>query len=145
MVNRQFQIVIADDDHDDQYFMQQAIKRSKISHKIISVYDGEELLELLHEDKEVTRQIDLIIMDINMPRITGIEALTKIRSEQQFEHIPIVIMSSLVDQAERENIISLGTNAFFKNPLDILELDNIFEEISTSVLHLSRKRSSLLE
>jgi CheY-like chemotaxis protein len=136
MKNRQFHIIIADDDLDDQFFLQQAIRCSKINHRITTVFSGEELLNLLSDDKEKTRLTDLIILDINMPLLGGIEALSKIKSDLLLERIPVVMFSSASDESSRQRCINIGASAFFTKPNDTGELDNIFEEIITNILRV---------
>lgn len=135
MVNRHFQIVIADDDKDDQLFFEEAVKLSDLSCEITSFYDGSTVLEYLHNKVDPKKQKlpDLIILDINMPHINGIEVLSTIKSDTSLKGIPVYMLSTTKEESTQRQCKGLGAIDFFTKPDDMSGLIGIVENIFASV------------
>lgn len=107
-----FRILIADDDEDDYFIIREAFNELT-AHDITYVSDGQQLLEFL--DLQVTQRRklpDLILLDINMPKIDGIRALESIKSSQALNRIPIVMYSTSHDPEQKRACRKLGANGF---------------------------------
>jgi len=91
---KQCLILCADDDPDDQLHMMETIREIDPSIKLLSVSDGKEALYLLQTFKEANVLPDLIILDINMPRMDGKQALAKIKKDPILKQIPAVLFST---------------------------------------------------
>lgn len=98
-------IIYAEDDEDDQEFFQVALKDSKLNAALTIVPDGHQLLMHLG-----TNMPDIIFLDINMPVLNGIECLKKIREQDQFENVPVVILSTSSYQVDE--LFNKGANIF---------------------------------
>ncbi len=81
--------------------------------EIIPVSDGMEALEKLPQNN-----IDLVITDLNMPNVDGFELISRIRSNEQYSDIPIIILSSLSSQDEVKRGLSIGANSYLVKPFD---------------------------
>ncbi len=90
--NAPLNILLADDDEDEQYFFEIAFKESPIGTNLNTVYDGVYLMEYLNQHLESLP--DVIFLDINMPRKSGLECLIEIKSNEKLKLIPIVVYSS---------------------------------------------------
>ncbi|MCS7052671.1 MAG: response regulator [Ignavibacterium sp.] len=88
---------------------------------IICASDGMEALELLPNDK-----VDLIITDLNMPNIDGFNLIERIRSNENYQNTPIIVMSNLSDSEDIERAMQLGANSYIIKPFD---QKNIINEI----------------
>jgi CheY-like chemotaxis protein len=125
-----YSIVIADDDEDDHFFLQEAISKYSTGHKITSVYNGQQLIELLNKQHEEGKgQADFVILDLNMPLVDGFQALTKIRSLANLQDIPVYVFSTSKDQATVIKAKKLGATEYFPKPTDMRRLRGIVEEI----------------
>ena len=91
-------ILMADDDKDDQLLTQEALQESRVNNTLILVNDGVELLEYLRGEGQFKDQEhiwpSLILLDLNMPRMDGREALAKIKADPRLRRIPVVILTT---------------------------------------------------
>jgi CheY-like chemotaxis protein len=111
---KQITILMADDDHDDCLLTREALQEAQLSSELVSVGDGEELLQYLrregrYEDPALSPRPGLILLDLNMPRKDGREALREIKADPQLRSIPVVVMTT--SQAEQDILQSYGLGA----------------------------------
>jgi DNA-binding response OmpR family regulator len=147
MVNRHFQVIIADDDRDDHFFLEQALKLSGFSSDITSMYSGTELLQYLddclkHNPKAFALP-DVIILDINMPNMNGIETLTEIKLNEILKNIPVFMLSTSRGDNEYTTSMKLGARGFFTKPGNINELKCIVENVFSSLLQSAQPVGSV--
>ena len=115
-------IVLAEDDPDDRMLTRRAIVESRLSADVTTVKNGEELMQYLNQGRgddtqEKATRPDLILLDLNMPRMDGREALRKIKSDAYLRQIPVVVLTT--SEAEQDVVQSydLGVNAFVTKPV----------------------------
>lgn len=114
-------LLVADDDDDDQFLIKEAIEASVCSCQLRFVRDGEELMDYLKHrgqfvDKDDSRPPDLILLDLNMPRKDGREALKDIKIDPSLRRIPIVILTTSDSQEDISLAYELGANSFIIKP-----------------------------
>ncbi|WP_373531242.1 response regulator [Vampirovibrio sp.] len=112
---------MADDDPDDQLMACEALAHSCPPSQVFCVGDGEELLDFLYnrgiyQNKE-TVMPDLILLDLNMPRKNGIEALKEIKSDPDLKHLPIVVLTTSKEEEDIYRTYDLGVNSFITKPI----------------------------
>ena len=115
-------ILVADDDSDDREMIGDALKESRILNEVNFVHDGEELLDyLLHrgkyDDENKYPSPGLVLLDLNMPKMDGREALKEIKSHPKLRSIPIVILSTSKAQEDIYRTYNLGVNSFITKPV----------------------------
>jgi two-component system, response regulator len=136
-----FNFVIADDDHDDQLMLQKAIWGNNAHHKITSVYNGKQLIQFLSGEGAYKNCIephpDCIFLDLNMPLISGPEALKQIRSKPALDNIKIYIISTANNAAEKEKLKMLGVNGFIVKEADEEKLQLAINVILLNLLRVS--------
>ena len=113
-------ILMADDDDDDYLLTKKALKESKLLNTLIRVSDGEELLDYLNERgdyKEGTVRPGVILLDLNMPRKDGREALKEIKSNPKLQNIPNVIFTTSKAEEDIYRSYQLGSNSFITKPV----------------------------
>ncbi len=113
---------MADDDPDDRELTRDALAASRLSNPLHFVSDGEELLEFLkHEGRYgqvgAAPRPGLILLDLNMPRMDGREALRAIKSDPQFRMIPVVILTTSSAEEDVFRSYALGANSFITKPV----------------------------
>ena len=128
-----YEIIVADDDTDDQYLIREAIQQSGISGNVTPVYNGLQLLDLLHckgiyKDHE-PRKPHLIILDLNMPVLEGSAALENIKSDNSLKDIPVYILSTSTHKSDIEKCKTLGANEFYPKPYQFGKLKLIIEDM----------------
>jgi CheY-like chemotaxis protein len=87
-------ILLVDDDPDDREALREALRMAGSDHEIIEAHDGEEALNLLREMKDSDTLPSLIVLDINMPRVDGKQALVAIQSDPNLSALPVVVLST---------------------------------------------------
>ena len=114
-------ILLVDDDDDDLLLAQRALDKSELPHKAYTVHNGVELLEYLRREKdysETTAPVpDLILLDLNMPKKNGVEALADIRADAALRHIPVVLFTTSGAQQDILTCYQLGANSYIKKPI----------------------------
>lgn len=127
-------ILLAEDDPDDSYLIGEALDESNLKHKLYIVENGEELLDYLYNRGKYTDQEEwprpgLILLDLNMPRKDGREALGEIKSDPDLRRIPIVALTT--SQAE-EDIVSTynwGISGYITKPMDFTALLEVMRSL----------------
>ncbi len=128
-----FNVLIADDDIDDQFFFNKALKEISISTKLTTVYDGEELMMYLSENME--QLPDVLFLDINMPRKNGVECLAEIRQSKKLKHLFVVMFSTFYsryidyEQEMIEKVKEIGVDDFIRKPHDYGQLKQIIHKV----------------
>lgn len=115
-------ILLAEDDPDDRMLTRRALKESRMATTCATVKNGEELMAYLHGEGDYAApdcapRPDLILLDLNMPRKDGREALREIKSDDDLRRIPVVVLTT--SEAEQDILQSydLGVNAFVTKPV----------------------------
>lgn len=126
-------ILMADDDPDDRMLMKEALEENNLSHFIDFVENGAELLDYLHKrgkfERVKTRKPDLIILDLNMPKIDGREALGYIKSHAELRRIPVIVLTTSKAEEDIIKAYDLGVNSFICKPVRFEELVEVAREI----------------
>ena|SRR6478609_9099566 len=126
-------ILMADDDPDDRILMKEALEENKLPSVIHFVEDGKELLDYLKKqgrfvDKE-TFHPGLILLDLNMPKVDGREALRLIKSDPQLRRIPVIVLTTSQAEEDIFKTYDLGVNSFICKPVSFTELVAVTSEI----------------
>jgi CheY-like chemotaxis protein len=123
-------ILMADDDEDDVLLTRTALEESRLKNPFFAVKDGEELLDYLchrgkFSDPQTAPRPGLILLDLNMPRKDGREALREIKANPTLRQIPVVVLTT--SKAEEDIIRSydLGANSFIVKPVTFASLVNV--------------------
>jgi len=124
-------ILIADDDLDDHYIIKEAIEKLNVNHTCTSVYNGLELIQLLKGTGKTGEKLlpDMIIMDLNMPLLDGLGALSQIKENEELRNIPVYILSTSRFEYDKQKALQLGANNFYSKPYKFEELKDIIKEI----------------
>lgn len=115
-------ILVADDDPDDRMLIEDAFLESKLSNDLHFVKDGIELLEYLRhegpfEDAEKAPRPGIILLDLNMPRMDGREALSEIKADPNLKQIPIVVLTTSKAEEDILRTYDMGVNSFVTKPV----------------------------
>jgi CheY-like chemotaxis protein len=129
-------ILIADDDEEDRMLARDALQESRLANPIHFVHDGVELLDYLYgrgaygEPGTATRP-GLILLDINMPRMTGLEALQEINQDAALRRIPVVILTTSRAEEDILRGYDLGVNSFISKPVTFEGLVDVMRILGT--------------
>ena len=119
---RMITILIADDDPDDRQLTREALAECRLANNVHFVEDGEQLLDYLHRRGDFQEFADaplpgLILLDLNMPRKDGREALKEIKANPEFRRIPIVVLTTSKAEEDILRTYDLGVNSYVTKPV----------------------------
>jgi CheY-like chemotaxis protein len=126
--HRSITILLADDDEDDRLLTADALKRSRMLNDIRFVVDGEDLIHYLYGEGQYAAggtpapRPGLILLDLNMPKMDGREALAKIKGDPVLKRIPIVVLTTSKAEEDIVRTYELGVNSFISKPVTFDEL-----------------------
>ncbi|MFQ3234558.1 MAG: CheY-like chemotaxis protein [Paraglaciecola sp.] len=115
-------ILMADDDEDDRMLAEDALRESRVLNELHCVKDGVELLNYLRRegkfaDKSLSPRPGLILLDLNMPRIDGREALQQLKADPALCSIPIVILTTSIQEEDMVKSYELGAASYITKPV----------------------------
>lgn len=127
-------ILIAEDDDDDFFLAQEAFDEYNLANEIHRVKNGEELLNYLKrrgqfQQPKLSPPPVLILLDLNMPRMDGREALKEIKSDPELRKIPVVIMTVSREEEDVVRSYELGANSYIRKPVRFSEMIEIIKTI----------------
>lgn len=116
-------ILLVEDNPDDETLTQRALKKSKINNDIAIARDGVEALEFLfcegrYSTRNPQKKPTVILLDLKLPKISGLEVLKRLRADGRTQFFPVVILSSSKEEHDLINSYRLGANSYIRKPLD---------------------------
>jgi CheY-like chemotaxis protein len=127
-------ILVAEDDSDDRLLAQDAFKEIGANLDVQFVEDGVELLDYLHRRNKFAAPASaprpgLIILDLNMPRKDGREALKEIKANPEWQRIPVVVLTTSAAETDVAKVYSLGANSFISKPVAFAALVGVLRTV----------------
>lgn len=115
-------ILVADDDPDDRMLIEEAFEENRVTNSISFVVDGEDLLDYLNRRGKWSDPMDsprpgLILLDLNMPRMDGREALSRLKADPKLAKIPVVVLTTSKQEEDILRTYGLGVNSFITKPV----------------------------
>ena len=126
-------ILLAEDDPDDRFFFEKALKEIPITTSLITVRDGEELMKYLLAN--LNNLPAVLFLDLSMPRKTGFECLTEIKEDKKLQDIPVVMFSTSfthgpdLEQTLMGTLFKMGALDYIRKPGDIEQLKQIIHKV----------------
>lgn len=128
-------ILIADDDVDDRLFMDKALRQSGYMQTVKFVEDGEDLMAYLRREKQYTEENapwpNLLILDLNMPKKNGFQALSEIKDDPRLRRLPVVVMTTSSADEDVLKTYNLGVNSFVTKPFNFNRLVEMVGALKT--------------
>jgi chemotaxis family two-component system response regulator Rcp1 len=120
-------ILIVEDNKADQVIMKEAFKEAKSECQLNMVNDGVEALEFLNREGKFLSapKVDLILLDLNLPRKNGREVLVEIKGKAKLKHLPVLVFSNSESPQDICQCYALGVNAYINKPSDFDEVVNL--------------------
>lgn len=125
-VNKDKIILLVEDNPDDEELTMRALKKNNISNEIVVARDGAEALDYLfargkYSKRDTSIMPQLILLDLKLPKIDGIEVLKQIRSDDRTKLLPVVILTLSKEQQDLVDGYSSGANSYIRKPVDFKE------------------------
>jgi CheY-like chemotaxis protein len=125
-------ILVVEDNQTDEALLLRALKKAGITNPVTSVKDGLEALQYLfgsgrYEYRDVADVPAVVLIDLNLPRLDGLEVLRRMRADYRTKLIPVTIFTSSIDEQDLINGYSLGANSYVRKPTDFGKFSKIVE------------------
>jgi CheY-like chemotaxis protein len=132
---RPITILLADDDEDDRLMTRDALRDARLHNPLRTVIDGVELMEYLrregeYADPDESPRPGMILLDLNMPRMDGREALGAIKGDPELRSIPVVVLTTSKAEEDVVRSYDLGVNSFITKPVTFLGLVEVMKVFS---------------
>jgi len=121
-------ILLVEDNSSDEALTLRALRKNNIGDDVVVVRDGAEALEYLlgrrNEARDARAMPRLVLLDLNLPKIDGLEVLRRIRADQRTKLLPVVILTSSGEEQDIVQSYGLGANAYVRKPVDFIQFAN---------------------
>src|SRR6185295_15249576 len=128
------EILLVEDNSADAELTMYALKQNGLANRIHAVRDGAEALDFLfargkYADREIAHTPKLILLDIKLPKVDGIEVLRAVKGDSRTRAIPVVILTSSREDRDRLNGYALGVNSYLQKPVDFNEFREMVKQV----------------
>lgn len=123
-MNKNKKIMLIEDDYVDALTIKRAFRDIKVENELIIAEDGEKALEMLKDMQEYPQ---VIILDLNMPKLSGVEFLKIIKKDENLSIIPVVIMTTSKEDEDKLNCYKNGISGYIEKPIDYNEFLEILK------------------
>lgn len=119
-------ILLVEDNESDELLTVRALERAKVANEIAVVRDGEEALAYLfgtgaYAGRDVSQLPTVTLLDLNLPKIGGLDVLRRLRADERTRHLPVVVLTSSGEERDVVQSYQLGANAYVRKPVDFNE------------------------
>lgn len=127
-------ILLVEDHPDDEELTMRALKKNNILNRVVIARDGVQALEYVfgtgaHAGRDVTEMPQLILLDLKLPKIDGLEVLRRLRADERTRFLPIVILTSSKEEQDLLKSYKLGANSYVRKPVDFVEFTQAVQQL----------------
>ena len=136
-------ILLVEDNRDDEELTQRALAKSKITNRVVVVRDGVEALDWMfrrgtHANRPENEVAQVVLLDLKLPKIDGLEVLRQLRSNEATKLTPIVILTSSVEEQDLVRGYGLGANSYIRKPVDFTQFVDAVKQLGMYWLVLNQ-------
>ncbi|MBI5118484.1 response regulator, partial [Candidatus Poribacteria bacterium] len=127
-------ILLVEDNPDDEALVLRALRKNNILNEVVVAHDGPEALDYLfgsgaYAGREVGAMPQIAMLDINLPKISGLEVLKRIRADARTKLLPVVILTSSHEERDLVNSYGLGANSYVHKPVNFVEFSEAVRQL----------------
>jgi two-component system response regulator len=135
-------ILLVEDNRNDELLTQRAFKKNQMANRLVVVRDGVEALDFLlgvgaHSGRDSKQAPALILLDLKLPKMDGLEVLRRIRADEQTRSIPVVILTSSDEEEDVRKSYHLGVNSYIRKPVDFNQFVEMVRQLGLYWLKLN--------
>ena len=128
-------IVVVEDNFPDVMLVGESLQSLSIEHELVHYSDGEEAMAQLWGSEANSRNPDVIVLDLNMPKVGGLEVLARLKKSGDLSAVPVAILTSSLSPEERSEAQRLGADRFLRKPVDLYDyLDQVGSMLQDLIL-----------
>jgi CheY-like chemotaxis protein len=132
---RKRRVLLVEDNPTDLYVIREVVERSGLSVDLVIARDGQQALTYFSElDQEGGGCPDLVLLDLNLPKLSGIDVLRELRNQRRCGQVPVIVVTSSVNEKDRTATRDLGVDGYFHKPTD-LDSYSILGELIKKFVH----------
>jgi len=133
-MDKNVEILLVEDSASDAEMTLRALKKNNLANKCLRVVDGAAALDFVfaegqYSDRKIENQPKLILLDLKMPKVNGIEVLRRIRSDERTKRIPVVMLTSSKEDPDIQKCYELGVNSYVVKPLEFDEFQKAISNL----------------
>lgn len=137
-------ILLVEDNPDDEALTVRALKKNNIKNEVFVAHDGEEALDYLfktgkHHGKDSQAVPQLILLDLKLPKVDGLDVLRELRANERTKLLPVVILTSSTEEQDRLKGYDLGANSYVRKPVDFNEFIEAVRQLGLYWLILNER------
>ena len=119
-------IVLVEDNESDEELTLRAFRKSSVANRIVVVRDGAEALDYffargLHANRQTTEVPQLVLLDLKLPKVDGLDVLRELRADERTRLIPVVVLTSSAEEQDLLRSYGLGANSYVRKPVDFTQ------------------------
>ncbi|MDH5257326.1 MAG: response regulator [Gammaproteobacteria bacterium] len=137
MISYNKTILLVEDNKNDELLAIRALKKTNVNSHISIARDGVEAINFIF-NSDTEKLPELILLDLNLPKLNGLEVLKKIKSNSATARIPVVIMSSSVEKNDINSSYALGANSYLRKPVDFGDFTSMVDSLASYWLTLNQ-------
>jgi CheY-like chemotaxis protein len=127
-------ILLVEDNPDDEALAIRALKRHHIGNEIVVAHDGVEALDYLfctgiYADRDIANNPSVVLLDLKLPRIDGLEVLRRVREDPRTKFLPVVVLTTSSEENDLLNSYSLGCNSYICKPVDFVQFSEAIRQL----------------
>lgn len=143
MIYDNIEILFVEDSADDAMLTMRALKKSGFNNKLLHLADGAEALDFIfcrgiYQSRNIKDHPKLILLDLKMPKVSGLQVLAKIKADPELKSIPVVMLTSSNEGPDIERCYELGANSYIVKPVDSDKFFHAIKEIGMYWMLLSQ-------
>lgn len=135
-------ILLVEDNRDDEELTLMAFERSGLEYEMDVVRDGAEVLDYLfltgkYSDRHPKQQPTLVLLDLNLPKVSGLEVIRRLRADAKTRSLPVVVLTTSNEQEDMMNSYELGCNSYVRKPVNFTDFLVASRQLGLYWLHLN--------
>jgi len=143
-VTYEVEILLVEDNPNDVELALRALKKNNLANRVFIVKDGAEALDFIfgrgaHQDRRVENVPRVILLDLKLPKVDGIEVLRAIRSDERTKYIPVVVLTSSSEERDIVETYRLGVNSYIVKPVNFEKFIDVVRELGYYWLLLNHR------
>ena len=124
-------VLVVEDNPDDVTIIKRAMRKSEVKCELYFAYDGEEALNFLHQRAEFedAPRPDLILLDLNLPKINGLKVLEQVKEDNRLRRIPVIVLTVSTSQEDMVRAYDSGAASYMTKPVDSKDFKRLIETV----------------
>lgn len=127
-------ILLVEDNPDDEALTIRALNRNHIGNEVVVAHDGVEALDYLfgtgiHTGRDVSIKPAVVLLDLKLPRLDGLEVLRRLRQDKRTKLLPVVVLTTSSEEQDLLDSYSLGCNSYIRKPVDFLQFSEAIRQL----------------